>query len=185
MIKSNSTDHSTTVTKPAQSPVPLINKCQLQDSNRQLTPRPPSPSALPVTWPVAQSTVPVINKRQPQHSNRQLTHLPPSPSALPVTWPAQSSVPMNKRPSKQYSLRATCPSESSADTNFTSKRSHHSALQSPPSSPPPSPATSRQVVDTSCSSGSNCATLGTVPSNVAPLTLRRSSRLLIKNMKYQ
>ena len=153
VIKSNTADHFTTVTKPVQSPVPLINK------------------------------------RQPQHSNRQLTHSPPSPNALPITWPAQSSVPMNKRPSKQYYRQltplATCPSESSADTNFANKRSHHSALQSSPPSPPPSPATSSQVVDTSCTSTSNCATVGTVPSNVAPLTLRRSSRLLINNMKYQ
>ena len=181
MVKSNTADHSTTVTKPAQSPVPLINKLQPQDSNRQLTPRPPSPSALPISWPVAQSTVTVINKRQTQHSNRQLTPRPPSLSAQPVTWPAQSSVHMNKCPSKQYyrqlTPRATCPSESSADTNFANKRSHHSTLQSP--------ATSSQVVDTSCLSASNCATLGTVPSNVAPLTLRRSSRLLIKNIKYQ
>ena len=88
VIKSNTADHSTTVTKPAQSPVPPINKRQPQYSNRQLTPRKPSPGALPVTWPVAQSTVPVINKRKPQHSNRQLTPLPPSYSALPVTWPA-------------------------------------------------------------------------------------------------
>ena len=94
VIKSNTADYSTTVTKPAQSPVPLINKRQPQDSNRQLTPRPPSLSVLPVTWPVAQFTVPVINKRQPQHSNRQLTPRPPSPSALSVTWHAQSSVPI-------------------------------------------------------------------------------------------
>ena len=135
MIKSNTADQSTTVTKPAQSPVPLINKRQPQDSNRQLTPHPPSPSALPVTWPVPQSTVPVINKRKPLHSNRQLTPSPPSPSALPVTWPVQSSVPIYKHPLKQYyrqlTPRATCPSESSADTNFANKRSHHSALQSP------------------------------------------------------
>ena len=43
-----------------------------------------------------------------------------------------------KRPSKQYyrqlTPHTTCPSESSADTNFTSKRSHHNALQSPPPS---------------------------------------------------
>ena len=100
VIKSNISDHSTTVTKPAQPIVPLINKRQPQDSNRHLTPH------------------------------------PPSPSALPVTWPAQSSVPMNKSPSKQYyrqlTPRATCQSESSADTNFANKRSHHSALQSPP-----------------------------------------------------
>ena len=125
VIKSNTADHSSTVTKPAQSPVHLINKRQPQDSNRQLTPRPPSPSALPVTWPVAQSTVSVINKRQPQHSNSELTHRPPSPSALPVTWSAQSFVPMNKRPLKQYyrelTPRATCPSESSADTNVANK----------------------------------------------------------------
>ena len=143
VIKSSTADHSTTVTKPVQSPVH------------------------------------VINKRQPQHSNKQLTPSPPSPSALPVTWPAQSSVPMNKHSSKQYyrqlTLRATCPSESSAGTNFASKRSHHSALQSPPPSLPPSPATSSQIVDTSCWSASNCATLGTVPSNVAPLSLRISS----------
>ena len=148
-IKSHTTDLSTTVAKPAQS------------------------------------TVPVINKHQPQDSNRQLPHPPQSSSALPVTWPAQSSVPMNKRPSKQYyrqlTPRATCPSGSSADTNLASKCSHHIALQPPP----PSLATSSQVVDMPCSSASNCATLGTVPSNVAPLTLRRSSRLLIKNMKYQ
>ena len=49
VIKSNTANHSTTVTKPAQSPVPLINKRQPQDSNRQLAPRPPSPSALPIT----------------------------------------------------------------------------------------------------------------------------------------
>ena len=66
LIKSNTADHSTTVAKPAQSTVSVINKRQPQDSNRQLTPRPPSPSALPVTLPVAQSTVPVINKLQPQ-----------------------------------------------------------------------------------------------------------------------
>ena len=87
VIKSNTAALSTTVTKPAQSPVPVINKRQPQDSNRQLTPRRPTPSVLPVTRPVAQSTVPVINKRKPQHYNRQLTHRPPSPSALPVTWP--------------------------------------------------------------------------------------------------
>ena len=39
-----------------------------------------------------------------------------------------------------------------------------------PPSPNPSPATSRQVVDTPCSSASNCATVGTVPSKVAPCT---------------
>ena len=80
---------------------------------------------------------------------QELTPRLPSPSSLPVTWPAHSSVPMNKRPSKQYyrqlTLRATCPSESSTDTNFASKRSHHSALQPLPSSPPPSPATSSHV----------------------------------------
>ena len=149
VIESNTANHSTTVAKPAQSAAPVINKRQSQDSNKQLTPR------------------------------------PPSPSALPGTWNAQSSVHMNKRPSKQYyrqlTPRATYPSESSADTNFASKRSHHSALQPPPPSTPPSPSTSSQVVDTT----SNCATIGTVASNVAPLTLRRSSRLLIKNMKYQ
>ena len=154
----------------------VINMNLPKDSNRQLTPRPPSPSALPVTWPVAQSTVPVINKRQPLDSNRQLTPPPPSSSALPVTWPAQSSVPMNKRASKQYYRQltplATCPSESSADTNLASKRSHHIAIQPQL----PSPAASSHVVDTPCSSASNCATLGTVPSNVAPLTMRRSSR---------
>ena len=82
VIESNTANHSTT-----------------QDSNRQLTPRPPSTSALPVTLPVAQSTVPVINKRQPQDSNRQLTPRPPSPSALPVTLPvSQSTVTViNKR----------------------------------------------------------------------------------------
>ena len=105
VIKSNTADHFTTVTKPAQSPVP------------------------------------VINKRQPQKSNRQLTARPPSPSALRVTWPAQSSVPMNKRPSLQYYRQltpcATGPSESSADTNFLSKRSSHSALQPQPPSQPP------------------------------------------------
>ena len=79
VIKSNTADHSTTVTKPAQSPVPLINKRKPKDSNRQLTPRPPSPSALPIIWPVAQSTVPVINKHKPQHSNRQLTPPPTVP----------------------------------------------------------------------------------------------------------
>ena len=89
VIKSNTADHSTTVTKPAQSTDPLINKHQPQDSNRQLAP------------------------------------LPLSTSALPVTWPTQSSVPINKRPSKQYyrqlTPRATCPRESSADTNCASK----------------------------------------------------------------
>ena len=96
-----------------------------------------------------------VNKRQPQHSSRQLTPRPQSPSALLVTWPVLSPVSMNKCPSKQYyrqlTPRATCPSEFSADTNFPSKRSHHSALQPLPSSPPPSPATSSQVVDTPCS----------------------------------
>ena len=43
VIKSNTADHSATVAKPAQSPVPVINKRQPQDSNRQLTPLPPSP----------------------------------------------------------------------------------------------------------------------------------------------
>ena len=66
VIESNTAKHSTTVAKPAQSAVPVINKRQSQDSNRQLTPR------------------------------------PSSPSALPGTWPAQSSIHMNKRPSKQY-----------------------------------------------------------------------------------
>ena len=122
-------------------------------------------------------------------TRRQMTPHPPSPSALLITWPALSSVPMNRHPSKQYYRQltpcATYPSESSANTNFPSKRSHHSALQPLPHSLPPSPATSSLVVDTLCSSASNWATLGAVPSNVAPLTLRRSSRLLIKNMKYQ
>ena len=155
MIKSNTADHSTTVAKPAQS------------------------------------TVPMINHRQPQDSNRQLTPHPPSPSALPLTWPAQSSVPMNKRPSEQYyrqlTSRATCPSESSADTNFASKRSHHNALQPMPHSLPPPPATCSQVVDTPCSSASCTVPLlvQCFPINVAPLSLRRSSRLFIKNMKYQ
>ena len=102
VIKSNSAAHSTTVTKPAQSPVP------------------------------------VINKRQPQHSSRQLTPCPQSSSALPTTWPALSPAPMNKRPPKQYyrqlTPHATCPSESSADTNFPSKRSHYRALQPLPPS---------------------------------------------------
>ena len=119
----------------------------------------------------AQSPVPESNKHQHQHSSRQLPPRPRSHSALPVTWPAPSPVPMNKRLSKQYYIqltpRPTCPSKSSADTNFPSKRSHHSALQ-PPS---PSLAAYSQVADTPCSSASNCATLGTVPANVAPLTL--------------
>ena len=52
VIKSNAAAQSTTVTKPAQSPVPVINKRQPQHSTRQLTPQPQSPSALPTTWPV-------------------------------------------------------------------------------------------------------------------------------------
>ena len=47
VIKSNTADHSTTVAKPAQSPVPLINKRQPQDSNRQLTSSPPFPVLCP------------------------------------------------------------------------------------------------------------------------------------------
>ena len=69
---------------------------------------------------LAHSPVNVINKHQPQRSSRQLTPRPPSPSALPITWPALSPISMNKRPSKQYysqlTTRATCLSESSADT---------------------------------------------------------------------
>ena len=57
MIKSNNAAHSTTVTKPAQSPVLVINQRQPQHSNK-LTTRPPSPSVLPITWP-AQSSVPM------------------------------------------------------------------------------------------------------------------------------
>ena len=82
VIKWNTADHSTTVTKPAQSTVPVItsaNPRTLIDNwphtHRHLV--------LPVTWPVAQSTVPVINKRQPQDSNRQLTPSTLSPSELP------------------------------------------------------------------------------------------------------
>ena len=33
VIKSNTADHSTTVAKPAQSTVPVFNRCQPQDSN--------------------------------------------------------------------------------------------------------------------------------------------------------
>ena len=129
MIKSNTAAHSTAVAKPAQSPALVINKPQSQHTSRQLTPRPPSPCTLPVTWPVP------------------------------------STVPMSKRPSKQYygqlTSRPTCPRESLANTNFPSKRSHHSAPHPPSPSPPLSTGTSSQVVDTPCSSASNCATLGT------------------------
>ena len=87
VIKSNTAAHSTTVARPAQSPVP------------------------------------VINKRQHQYSSRQLPPLPPSPSALPVTWPALPSVRMNKRPSNEYyrqlTLRVTCTSGSTENTNST------------------------------------------------------------------
>ena len=82
---------------------------------------------LQVTKP-SQFPVPVNNKRQPQ----QLILRPPSPSALPVTRPAPFPAPVNKLPSKQYyrrlTPRPTCQSESSADTNFPSKRSHRNAL---------------------------------------------------------
>ena len=41
----------------------------------------------------------------------------------------------------QLNPHATCPSESTTDTNFQSKRSNHSALQPPPRSPLQSPST--------------------------------------------
>ena len=114
---------------------------------------------------------------------------PPSPSALPVTWPALYPVPMNKRPSQQYysqlTPRATSQSESSTDTNFPSKRSHHCAQQPSPSSPPPSLATSSQVVDTPGSSAFQLCHSRYRAFQCGPTILVKINRAFIKNMKYQ
>ena len=79
VIKANTAAHSYTVTNPAQSPVHVNNKRQPQHSSRQLNPRPPIPSAPPITWP-APSHVP-MNKRPSKQYYRQLTPRPTCPSA--------------------------------------------------------------------------------------------------------
>ena len=117
VIKSNTADHSTTVAKPAQSTVPVINKRQPQDSNRQLTPRPPSPSAVPVPWP-AQSSVP-MNKRPSKKYYRQLTPRAtcPSESSADTNFAskrsqhsAQQPLPPSQPPSPATSSQVlTCP----------------------------------------------------------------------------
>ena len=76
VIKSKTAAHSTTVTMPLQSPVP-VNKSQSQHSSRQLTPRPPSHSAKPVTRP---ESFPIIYESN--YYNIQLT---PRPTCLSET----------------------------------------------------------------------------------------------------
>ena len=124
MIKSNTAAHSTTVTKPSQSPVPVNNKRRPQHSSRQLTPRRSSYSALPVTW-LAPPSVP-MNKSPSNRYYRQLgIKIVKTVSCggvfdLAVEQPQLFRKPPKNKNKTKLNPLATCPSESSVDTNCPS-----------------------------------------------------------------